>query len=40
MTQEIITAATLAALRSQLPPGLYRINRHPTDDANIVEVWL
>jgi hypothetical protein len=39
-TREIITAATLEELRSQLPGGLYRLNRHPDDDPVIVEVWL
>jgi len=39
-TEEIITAKTLDELRAQLPPGLYRLDRMPNDDAQIVEVWL
>jgi hypothetical protein len=39
-TRETLTAPTLEALRSQLPPGLYRLNRDPYDDPVIVEVWL
>ncbi len=31
---------TLDDARATLPPGLHRIDRHPFDDAVIVEVWL
>jgi hypothetical protein len=39
-TQTILTAATLEDLRSQLPRGLYRLDRDPADDPVIVEVWM
>lgn len=40
VTAEHFTAPTLQELRKQLPPGLYRLDRHPTDDPNIIETWL
>ncbi len=33
-------APTLAALRTKLPAGLYRIGRHPGDEPQICEVWI
>lgn len=39
-TEEVLMATTLQALRQQLPMGLYRIQRHPSDERQIVEVWL
>jgi hypothetical protein len=40
LTEDIVTADTLCELRRLLPPGLIRIERHPNDDAKIVEIWL
>lgn len=34
------TAPTLAEARALVPPGLMRFERHPEDDAVIVETWL
>lgn len=31
---------TLEAVRLALPPGLYRIQRHPLDQPQIVESWI
>jgi len=33
-------AGTLEDARAQVPPGLYRQERAPDDDPNIVESWL
>lgn len=30
---------TLDGLRAMLPPGLTRLERHPLDDATVVESW-
>lgn len=37
---EAQTAPTLEAARELVPAGLYRIDRFPQDDPNIVEVWM
>lgn len=39
-TQDILIADDLEELRRQLPPGLYRLARHPADDPVVVETWL
>jgi hypothetical protein len=31
---------SLEAARGLLPPGLVRLDRHPSDDPNIVETWI
>ncbi len=36
----VLTAATLAALRAQLPARLKRSPRMPADPENVVEIWL
>ncbi len=36
----LIKGKTLNEVREQLPPGLYRLNRDPSDDPVIVEVWI
>lgn len=40
VTDEYVQAETLEAVRELIPKGLHRTDRHPSDDANIVEVWL
>jgi hypothetical protein len=40
VTNETVSAATLAELRDRLPPGLHRLDRDPSDDPVIVETWL
>jgi hypothetical protein len=37
---EYMQADSLKELRAQLPDGLTCMQRHPNDDANIVETWL
>lgn len=39
-TQEIKTAESLDEIRNMLPLGLICFERHPTDDAVIVETWI
>ena len=39
-TRDVLQHKTLAGLREQLPVGLTRIGRQPSDDPKIVEVWL
>ena len=39
-TEDLRLAETLDDVRAKLPPGLYRLDRMPGDDAKIVEVWL
>lgn len=39
-TLTAIFAASLEAARAGLPPGLTRVARHPSDEPQIVEVWL
>lgn len=42
-TKQVLTGATLEAVRKQLPRGVRKVPpelRHPLDDPNIVEVWL
>lgn len=40
-TDQIIVTETLDALRMRLAEkGLTPVNRHPDDDANIVECWI
>ncbi len=31
---------TLIGIRSRLPTGLYRLDRHPEDELYIVETWI
>lgn len=31
---------SLLEARAKVPPGLYRMDRHPSDDPTIVESWL
>lgn len=40
ITERLVIAPTLEALRDQLPPGLVRMDRHPDDDPVIVEIWI
>lgn len=40
VTNQVIEADTLDALRAMLPPGLYRMPRDVRDDPCIVETWL
>lgn len=40
MACAVLLADTLDELRADLPPGLTRLERDPTDDPVIVEVWL
>lgn len=40
ITDDVLVANTLDEVRAMLPPGLYRLDRQPNDDRNIVEVWL
>ncbi len=35
-----VVGASLEEVRAQIPPGLFRIARDPSDDAVIVETWL
>lgn len=39
-TTVTVTGATLAEVRSKLPPGLHRMSRGAEDDPVIVETWL
>ena len=39
-TDDVVVGQTLDQVRTLLPPGLYRLERMPGDDAKIVEVWL
>lgn len=39
-TQTLHTADTLEEIRKQIPTGLVNINRQPSDDPTIVEVWI
>lgn len=36
----VAVGTSLEQVRAALPPGLVRLDRHPTDDPVIVEVWL
>jgi len=36
-TPVLLQARSLAKIRDKLPPGLVRLDRHPTDDPKIVE---
>lgn len=38
-TDDVRLAETLEALRDQLPPGLYPMDRAAEDDPCIVETW-
>lgn len=40
VTTIAVTDPTLEAVRACLPPGLYRMNRMPEDEPQIVETWL
>lgn len=39
-TDDVVIAPTIEEVRELIPPGLFRLDRMPEDDANIVEVWL
>ena len=39
-TSVAFVADTLEGARAQLPPGLFRMDRQPDDEPQIVEVWL
>jgi hypothetical protein len=39
-TQWVRTAESLEQIREEIPPGLARILRDPTDDPSIVECWV
>lgn len=39
-TNEVLQDTTLSGLRSQLPKGLFRLDRSPHDDATVVETWV
>jgi hypothetical protein len=39
-TGKVFLAETLEGVRNQLPPGLYRMPRDPSDEPAIVESWL
>jgi hypothetical protein len=41
IAREVVgTGKTLEQVRKCLPPGLTMLDRHPSDDPNIVETWL
>jgi hypothetical protein len=40
MTEDIELAMSLEEVRSYLPPGRFRLDRFPEDDARVVEVWI
>lgn len=37
---EAFLADTLEEARGAVPPGMYRLNRFPDDEAQIVETWI
>lgn len=39
-TNRCLLARSLEGVRRMLPPGLTRLDRHPTDEPQIVETWL
>ena len=39
-TSKLFLSETLDGVRRQLPPGLYRMPRSPSDEPAIVEIWL
>jgi hypothetical protein len=39
-TSYVLLADTLAGLQAQLPTGLTRTDRQPTDPPEVVEVWV
>ena len=39
-TPYVLVADTLGALHAQLPPGLIRSERQPSDPREIVETWV
>lgn len=39
-TTDIRRGPTLDAVRALLPPGLFRLDRQPGDEPQIVETWL
>lgn len=39
-TRMFVKAPSLDEVRAKLPPGLFRMNRAPTDEPHIVETWL
>jgi hypothetical protein len=40
LTPYVLLADTLAGLHAQLPPGLVRSERQPSDPPEIVETWV
>jgi hypothetical protein len=40
LTPYVLLADTLGALHAQLPPGLVRSERQPSDPPEIVEIWI
>lgn len=40
VAQEAWVSQTLEGAREFVPPGLYRLGRHPSDEPQIVEVWI
>jgi hypothetical protein len=38
--RDTIIAPNVEAVRRELPPGLFRLDRQPSDDPCIVETWL
>ena len=39
-TPYVLRGHTLAEVQAQLPPGLERLERQPSDPPEVVEVWL
>ena len=39
-TSETLTGDTIQEVRNKIPKGFVRMHRHPTDDPNIVEIWI
>jgi hypothetical protein len=40
LTPYVLRADSLAGLHAQLPPGLARAERQPSDPPEVVEVWV
>lgn len=39
-TDRIFTADTVKEIRELIPPDLYRLDRDPSDDPVVLEVWI
>jgi hypothetical protein len=39
LTSYVVVADTLAELHVQLPPGMERLERQPSDPPEVIEVW-